>query len=378
VLSVAVTAAFGAPVARADDTPAETATPGIATISPQTLTVAADLARTDKQIAQLKDDIDRASNNLATAQAAVSVFDGLVATSQPGIERARQRVSTDAVTAYTSHSVAASSQLAVTGARDFGRADQYLSATVVVDGTSVKELAAMQQRLGELRMDTVAARGKVADSVAELQESRGRLVDLRAKLQKELDEFGVVPVMGTAWVTAPQLAAWFRSTGTTPKLAPGTTIDDLARAYIQEGSDEGVRGDLAFAQAIVESAYFTVAAGNNYSGIGACDSCDGGLPFADPRAGVRAQIQLLRNYADPTSRATNLAHAPEPGLYGADPVRAASLYDSFFLKGKAPLWNQMGNGNWATDPWYAGKVIGLFARILVFAQQHPNPSPAPD
>src|SRR5262249_25313427 len=150
------------------------------------------------------------------------------------------------------------------------------------------------------------------------------------------------------------------------RLAEGTTIEQLAGYYIEEGRSEGVRGDIAFAQAIVESAYFTVAPGNNYSGIGACDSCDGGFGFPTPRDGVRAQIQLLRNYADPDSRASTLANPPEPGIYGADPARAASFYDTFFLKGKAPLWNDMGDGNWATDPVYAPKVIRVFAAMLAY------------
>ncbi len=42
---------------------------------------------------------------------------------------------------------------------------------------------------------------------------------------------------------------------------------------------------------------------NNFAGIGACDSCAGGDRFANAREGVRAQIQLLRFYADPTAAA---------------------------------------------------------------------------
>jgi len=34
-----------------------------------------------------------------------------------------------------------------------------------------------------------------------------------------------------------------------------------------------VRGDLAFAQAVLETGSFGHALDNNYSGIGACDSC---------------------------------------------------------------------------------------------------------
>jgi hypothetical protein len=205
---------------------------------------------------------------------------------------------------------------------------------------------------------------------SELERSVESLRSLRARQEALLAEFGAVPVMGDSWLSAEQLAAWYRSTGHEPKLAPGTAIDDLARFYVEEGNAEHVRGDLAFAQGVIESAYFSVAAGNNYAGIGACDSCTGGFGFASPREGVRAQIQLLRNYADPESRADNLANPPVKGLYPDDPVVAARTFDAFFLKGTVPLWNQMGNGNWATDPTYAGKVIGLFARIVAYTAAH--------
>ena len=178
--------------------------------------------------------------------------------------------------------------------------------------------------------------------------------------------------MGDSVLRASQLAAWFRSTGAVARLAPDTTIDDVASLFIEEGQAEHVRGDLAFAQAMIETGSFSVAAGNNYSGIGVCDSCSGGYAFPTPRDGVRAQIQLLRNYADPESSAARLAHPPSPALYGADAQKASLLYDTFFLKGKAPLWNLMGGGNWATDPTYAGKVVGLFNQMVSFANAHPE------
>ena len=28
------------------------------------------------------------------------------------------------------------------------------------------------------------------------------------------------------------------------------------------------------------------------------------------------------------------------------------------------------HGNWATDPFYAGKVLGVYARMLAYAQAH--------
>jgi hypothetical protein len=85
---------------------------------------------------------------------------------------------------------------------------------------------------------------------------------------------------------------------------------------------------------------------------------------------VRAQIQHLRNYGDPASRAANLAHPPSPYWYAPtslDPAVAAANFDSFFAKGWALTWNQMGRGNWATDPGYAQKVLTVYGRMVAFA-----------
>ncbi|MCU1370197.1 MAG: Mannosyl-glycoprotein endo-beta-N-acetylglucosaminidase, partial [Ilumatobacteraceae bacterium] len=82
------------------------------------------------------------------------------------------------------------------------------------------------------------------------------------------------PVMGRSRVTAAQLAGWFRSKGKTSKAT--VSIDALAAHYISEGADEGVAGDLAFAQSIVETGYFAFSTRvlpsyNNFSGLGAVD-----------------------------------------------------------------------------------------------------------
>jgi hypothetical protein len=148
----------------------------------------------------------------------------------------------------------------------------------------------------------------------------------------------------------------------------GITIDELAAIYIQEGLAENVRGDLAFAQSIVETGSFTANGPNNFAGLGACDSCTSMTSFPTPRDGVRAQIQHLRNYADGSSRAADLHNPPSPYWYGGDPATAAANFDRFFAKGWAPAWKMMGHGNWATDPDYADKVIGVFNKMVAFVQ----------
>ena len=177
---------------------------------------------------------------------------------------------------------------------------------------------------------------------------------------------GQQPVLGPSVLSGAQMAAWIRSQNYSPNIE--TSIDDLANIYIQEGNDEGVRGDVAFAQAVVETGGFEAAPDNNYAGMGWCDSCSSGTVFPTPRDGVRAQIQHLLNYADPNSRASQLHHPPSPYWYGMDPATAVNNFDTFFAKGWAPTWEQMGHGNWATDPSYSGKVLHIYAEMLAFAQ----------
>jgi peptidoglycan hydrolase CwlO-like protein len=174
------------------------------------------------------------------------------------------------------------------------------------------------------------------------------------------------PVMGPSTLSAAQLVAWYNSQSYRPRLA--TSISDLAQIFIDEGAAENVRGDFAFAQSIVETAGFNAAPANNYSGIGWCDSCSDGYHFPTPRDGVRAQIQLLLNYADSGSRAANLHNPISPYLYGGDPVAAARKFDTFFAKGWAPTWEDMGHGNWATAKNYSQAVIGVYNRMVAFAQ----------
>ncbi len=358
-----------ADVAPGEDQPSTAPERGIA-IDPRLLDVTFELSRTSRRLEAAERDATLTQQRLSGAQATIGVTEGFIRTNRPGVEYARALVRENALLAYQHHSAVVDASLATSSPDELGRADEYLHATHGVDRKRFAILRASQEALERAQAQRIKARDELASLTSELDRGVETLRALRAQQEELLVELGAVPVMGDSWLTAEQLAAWYRSTGHQPKLAPGTTIEDLARVYVEEGQAEHVRGDLAFAQGVVESAYFTVAVGNNYSGIGACDSCSGGFGFASPREGVRAQIQLLRNYADPDSRAGNLTYPPVKGLYPEDPAAAARVFDTFFLKGTVPLWNQMGNGNWATDPTYAGKVIALFARIVAYTAAH--------
>jgi len=165
-----------------------------------------------------------------------------------------------------------------------------------------------------------------------------------------------VKVMGPcSQLTVDEIVAWFDSVPGKPTYKASAPIRDIVTYYLEEGAAEGVRGDLAFAQAIIETGYFSSVIAetkNNYAGIGAVDSDPqgGAATFPDARTGVRAQIQHLRAYADKTATACTVP-----------PLHYACVDPRFHLvspKGKAPTWNQFGNGVWATDPTYSYKIVG--------------------
>jgi murein DD-endopeptidase MepM/ murein hydrolase activator NlpD len=127
---------------------------------------------------------------------------------------------------------------------------------------------------------------------------------------------GTPTIMGPAELTGQQVKAWWdRTRGNQPSRL-GVPIDQLIDLYLSEGQAEGVRGDYALAQAVLETGSF--ANGDteihNYAGIGNTASRTWGISFPNPAAGVRAHVQLLKKFAQ--GNGARMAHpdvAPDAG-----------------------------------------------------------------
>lgn len=175
------------------------------------------------------------------------------------------------------------------------------------------------------------------------------------------------PIMGRSRLSADELAAWVGSVKVSGARPPVPVVD-IARYFIEEGNREGVAGDVAFTQAILETGWFRFSdrmppSHNNFSGIGAVDGGGSSASFPSARIGVRAQVQHLRAYADSTVNCTNFT------------TPTVTPRCRFVLpKGKAPRWTDMGNGNWATDPGYADKIAKLYDRATRHAAGDSNPT----
>jgi peptidoglycan hydrolase CwlO-like protein len=250
------------------------------------------------------------------------------------------------------------------------------------DDAIMTELRANANELAQLKTALAVQQEALAQQQAQLAQIEVQLASEQAELARRVSSANAAleraralgalrargePVMGPTVLSAEQMAAWWHTRNYSFRVA-GTSIEELAQLFVEEGQAEGVRGDLAFAQSIVETGGFSASPSYNFAGLGWCDSCSTGRKFPTPRDGIRAQIQHLKNYADSTSRASGLAYAPSPYWYGSDPAVALRNFDTFFAKGWAPTWNDMGHGNWATDRAYSGKVLNVYAAMVAFAQ----------
>lgn len=124
----------------------------------------------------------------------------------------------------------------------------------------------------------------------------------------------------------------------------------LAEIFLEEGEKEGVRGDGAFCQALIETGYFRFNGDvrpeqHNYAGLGATGGVTG-LSFVDDRTGVRAQIQHLKAYASTKP----LCQACVDPRY------------RYVNKGCAPTFEQL-SGKWAV-PGYSGYPTLEKARVV--------------
>lgn len=142
-------------------------------------------------------------------------------------------------------------------------------------------------------------------------------------------------IMGSSIATAEQLNEYLLSVN--PR---ATEYLHLAAIFLDEGKKEGVRGDGAFCQALIETGYFKFGGDvkpgqHNYAGLGATGGVPG-LTFIDDCTGIRAQIQHLKAYAT-TAPLTQACVDPRY---------------KYVSKGCASAFEQL-SGKWAA-PGYSG------------------------
>jgi hypothetical protein len=129
----------------------------------------------------------------------------------------------------------------------------------------------------------------------------------------------------------------------------------LAKYFILEGKNEGVRGDIAFAQSCLETGNFKFGGDvkpeqNNFAGLGAIGGGDAGNSFKTPQEGIRAQIQHLKAYA--STEPLNLACA-DTRFNLVSPRGCAEFVEWLGIQE-----NPKGKG-WAAGADYGAKILTI-------------------
>lgn len=127
------------------------------------------------------------------------------------------------------------------------------------------------------------------------------------KWKLNLTERQLYKIMGDSTVTATRMAEFYREKSTVANqypysdVAEAPTIEKFCEIYIDECEKEGVKAEVAFCQAMLETGFLKFGGvvkkeQYNFAGIGATDGSTSAT-FKTIREGIRAQVQHLKAYA---------------------------------------------------------------------------------
>ncbi len=162
-------------------------------------------------------------------------------------------------------------------------------------------------------------------------------------------------ILGHAVATPEQCVRYLLENNPRPDIS--VSPSQLVDYYYEEGNREGVRPDVAFAQAIVETGFFryggTVSpAQNNYCGLGTTSAVVKGAHFSSSLLGVRAHIQHLLAYASTRS--------PREAIVDPRYHLVRNAYGTRYLR----TWQDL-NGKWAVPGrTYGQNILRVYEGIL--------------
>lgn len=166
-----------------------------------------------------------------------------------------------------------------------------------------------------------------------------------------------------------KMVAWWNSKGKTYPSSVyasfgAAAIENFCEILYEEAVDEGVRPEIVFVQAMLETGWLQFggqvnAEQCNFCGLGALDgqtsgSADYGAAYGEQgvRMGLRGQVQHLRAYADENASEGSLNHAC------VDP-----RFDLVSPKGKATTVCGL-SGTWASSKSYGNNLSRLMSDLL--------------
>ena len=155
--------------------------------------------------------------------------------------------------------------------------------------------------------------------------------------------------------TAEQMIAYIKS----KKQNVAQSVIDMIPLYLSEGENEGIAGDIAFAQSCLETGNFWFAGSNvtldqnNFCGMGVTSGNKKGNSFETPQIGIRAQIQHLKAYAN-TDPLVNECVDPR--------FRYVKRGCAEYVEWLGMQENPSGKG-WAAGAGYGSKILRILKNV---------------
>lgn len=166
-------------------------------------------------------------------------------------------------------------------------------------------------------------------------------------------------IQGKSSVSVKQMAQYYNNYGRSypsyyNQSTDVKTIEQLCQVYYEEAASEGIRAEVAFAQAMKETGWLKFGGvvrieQNNFAGIGAVNNSANGASFSSVRLGVRAQIQHLKAYGT-TAPLNNKCVDPRFDLV----TRGSAIYVEYLGINENP--NGLG---WATGANYGYDIVNM-------------------
>ena len=172
-------------------------------------------------------------------------------------------------------------------------------------------------------------------------------------------------IEGITTVTAKQLALYYVGKGKSYpefyKNSDAPTLLDFCNIYIEEAIKQGIKAEVAFCQAMLETNWLNYGKQvkqeqYNFAGLGATDGGASGASFSSVRIGIRAQIQHLQAYASSEGE-SGLAESCVDPRYGLV-VKGCAKYVEWLGQNENP--DHLG---WATAPNYGYNILRLVREL---------------
>ena len=172
-------------------------------------------------------------------------------------------------------------------------------------------------------------------------------------------------IAGNSSVTVDAMVKYYENNSTIDypsealKKGGATTLRDFCQIYYEECAAEGIKAEVAFVQAMLETGFLKYGGDVkieqfNFAGLGATGNGEPGNSFSDVRTGIRAHVQHLKCYAN-----NEPLNNPRVDPRWSDSLRGKAAYVGWL----SIKHNPNGTG-WASDANYGTKLLTGIKKIL--------------